>query len=678
MDIASLTIALLRASQISARYVHGTLDVPAEAFKNWAGGFESINAATDYAASGGIPITTIISGGKISKIRLEHLWVEAAIDFYPSRGANTGAADSWVQFDPSFKQYETLPGLDAVQISGIDPQQLATDFTNSGTINEAEGWVTGFDPQILQSAQNQAQTALEGYITNNLPNPTVGDIVGGRKTIIQDVPVLPSSLPNRIVTEGVRYDKLPTALQQTIAYSFNNDSYVSFPWSRLNNEKVTLSFAPATADDEATLTALLPAGQITDISQLPSSIPAYLIRVIPELKVNGNTVKTGSPMSLGEELDFITDIRFAGRGQVTAPRTYKAIAGSYLAVNVIAGSVSPDRLTALQSQLTATKLALESNDPAQIGTLTREDLLGDLFYSGTLGYFAQLTALATLAGVQQGGHFQLAAGHGTIGYEPNVDTFFGIPRSIQPGGVAFDIPIIQITQMNDGDRQQLKQFNLQVGVLSSALEHATPEQMFNADPNNPPDAISAVKALAKASAAGQRIYQITQANQSSILPNIHHDPATMDEIRASLAVGKTVITHTDAVSIPGGWSGAGYIILDPETNVGAWKIGGGLNGSIMIIQPFFALFWYIFGGIKVIANASLAVAIIDLLKSATDIIDQCSGINLAILISALIVVTTLMAGLGFVAAPGAILFYSIFFNALSTIAFDAAIQHFCQ
>jgi len=188
-------------------------------------------------------------------------------------------------------------------------------------------------------------------------------------------------------------------------------------------------------------------------------------------------------MSLGEELDFITDIRFAGRGQLTAPRTYKAIAGSYLSVNVIAGSVAPDRLTALQSQLIATKLALESNDPAQIGTLTRE---------------------------------------------------------------------------------QLKQFNLQVGVLSSALEHATPEQMFNTDPTNPPDAISAVKALAKASAAGQRIYQITQANQSSILPNIHHDPATMAEIRASLAVGKTVITHTDVVSIPGGWLGAGTLFWIPR------------------------------------------------------------------------------------------------------------------
>ncbi|MFV1998709.1 MAG: hypothetical protein ACC641_11970, partial [Acidiferrobacterales bacterium] len=406
--------------------------------------------------------------------------------------------------------------------------------------------------------------------------------------------------------------------------------------------KVTLSFKPATADDEAALTALLPEGEITDISQLPSSIPAYLIQVIPELKVNGNTVKTGSPMSLGEELDFITDIRFAGRGQVTAPRTYKAIAGSYLAVNVIAGSVSPARLTALKSQLTATKLALESNDPAQIGTLTREDLLGDLFYGGTLGYYAQLTALATIAGLQQGGHFQLAAGHGTIGYEPDVDTFFGIPRSIQPGGVAFDIPLIQITQTNDGDREELKQFNLQVGVLSSALEHATPEQMFNTDPANPPDAISAVKALAKASAAGQRIYQITPANQSAILPNIQHDPATMNEIRASLNVGKTVITHTDAVSIPGGWSGAGYIILDPETNVGAWKIGGGLNGGILataisVLLAAIALFPAIaaFFSLLTIIMLSLVVAVLTF-SNILNNLDGCSGnigVGMALIIS---------------------------------------------
>jgi glucosamine 6-phosphate synthetase-like amidotransferase/phosphosugar isomerase protein len=92
-----------------------------------------------------------------------------------------------------------------------------------------------------------------------------------------------------------------------------------------------------------------------------------------------------------------------------------------------------------------------------------------------------------------------------------------------------------------------KQFVLQSGLLSSALEHAVPEQLF-VNAQNPGEAISAVKALQKASAAGQRIYQITPANQSTILANIHHDSDTMAEIRNALNAGKEVITHTDAVS----------------------------------------------------------------------------------------------------------------------------------
>jgi len=93
---------------------------------------------------------------------------------------------------------------------------------------------------------------------------------------------------------------------------------------------------------------------------------------------------------------------------------------------------------------------------------------------------------------------------------------------------------------------------------------------------DPGEAISAVKALAKANAQGQRIYQITPANQGTTLPNIHHHLDTMTEIRTALAAGLEVITHTDAVSIPG-WSETGYIILDPGTGSGAFKIGGGGN-----------------------------------------------------------------------------------------------------
>ena len=590
MDIAGLTIALLRASKIPARYVHGSIDVPAEAFKNWAGGFDTINSAASFASAGGVPITTITSNGQISKIRLEHIWVEAAIDYQPSRGAKNKAADSWVALDPSYKQYTYQQGLDVVAISEINPEQLAQSFIDSGTVNESEGWVTGFDASVLQSAQTQAQQKLETHIQNNMTAPTVGDVIGGRKTIIKEYPSLPSSLPNTIKVAGSRYSALPSSLQQQISWALNKDIFgepidpVSYPFAQVNNQKITLSFKPATEADEQALLSLLPEGEITDISQLPSSIPSYLINVTPELKLNGQVIKSGNSMQLGEELSFITSTRFAGRGYLQTPRTYNVIAGSYLVVNAYAGNVSPQLLQQAQTKLENTKSTLETADQAQIGALTRQELLGDMFHAGGLGYYAQLTALSHIMGLQAKGQHTLAAGTGTFGYEPNVDYFFGFPRAITTGGVAFDIPFINIVASNDGDTNKKRQFNQQVGILSSALEHAVPEQMF-VNEQNPGEAISAVKALQKASAQGQRIYQITQANQASTLPNIHHAQATMDEIRHALNAGKVVTTHTDAVSVPG-WSGAGYIITDPATGDGAYKISGGGNGGRLSLVDF--------------------------------------------------------------------------------------------
>ena len=81
----------------------------------------------------------------------------------------------------------------------------------------------------------------------------------------------------------------------------------------------------------------------------------------------------------------------------------------------------------------------------------------------------------------------------------------------------------------------------------------------------------------------------TLPNQSATLANIHHDPATLDEISNALASGREVITHTDPVSVPG-YSGAGYIILDPVTGEGAYKIGGGSNGGYLALTIGIVLF----------------------------------------------------------------------------------------
>jgi len=115
-DQASLLIALLRASDIPARYAQGVIEVEAEHFANWAGGFEDIDSAVALASSGGIPLAPLSSGGTTVKVQLEHVWVEAALDYAPSRGAVNREPDTWVPLDPSFKQYEFLEGLDPIAI----------------------------------------------------------------------------------------------------------------------------------------------------------------------------------------------------------------------------------------------------------------------------------------------------------------------------------------------------------------------------------------------------------------------------------------------------------------------------------------------------------------------------------------------------------------------------------
>jgi hypothetical protein len=329
--------------------------------------------------------------------------------------------------------------------------------------------------------------------------------------------------------------------------------------------------------------------------------------VVPQLKVNGETVKTGESMSLGEELELITLVKRAG-GRLTT-RSYQVIAGSYLSLNVIAGSVSPQKLQDLQSRLAVTKATMETQDPNLIESLTREDLLGDLFYAGTLGYYAQYLALSHIAGLNQRAHHYLAAGIGSIGYEPNVSYLFGQPRSIEAGGVSLDIPILRVVGASDGDTEPQRHYTLQVGLLSSALEHAIPEQMFN-DPNDTvtPDAVSAVKALQKANAQGQRIYRITQTNMEAVLGNIHHDNATMAEIQNALHSGREVITHTAAVSVPG-WNGAGYIILDSKTGDGAYKISGGKNGGVY--NPPYDLLDIVGAGIMLFLGSVLAVPVLN-------------------------------------------------------------------
>ncbi|MGI5308375.1 hypothetical protein [Rheinheimera sp. WS51] len=118
-----------------------------------------------------------------------------------------------------------------------------------------------------------------------------------------------------------------------------------------------------------------------------------------------------------------------------------------------------------------------------------------------------------------------------------------------------------------------------VGYRLSAMEHIVPEQMFSTEAKQA-HGISAVKALAIASNQGQKIWQIDQRNLNVALAAINVDADIESEITAAVYAGKVATVHEAPVNFEGG-TNVGYLLIDPNTGAGAYKISGGANGGFL-------------------------------------------------------------------------------------------------
>jgi len=134
----------------------------------------------------------------------------------------------------------------------------------------------------------------------------------------------------------------------------------------------------------------------------------------------------------------------------------------------------------------------------------------------------------------------------------------------------------------NADNAAVADFRRAVGGQYSAHEHLIQKSSLRIRATQPePQAVSAVKALALAAGQGQRIYSLNAQNQAvhaSAISQLAIDPAVKEEIANALAAGKSVTVHQASLSFAG-FHGVGYIITDPETGAGAYKISDGANGA---------------------------------------------------------------------------------------------------
>ncbi|MBL0038830.1 MAG: hypothetical protein IPP36_09895, partial [Nitrosomonadales bacterium] len=517
--------------------------------------------------------------GQIKAIKLEHVWVEAYVDYIPSRGAVNNKPNTWIPMDASYKQYTYTQGMDIKGQIPLDAQALITQAQTGATVDPS-GWVQNINGTAIQTALTTYQTQVQDYINAQKATATVGDVLGTKTIIPQNNSILMGTLPYTTIATGGKFTTLPTQVRHQFQYNLyasaldraTDTPIFSFQQSLPNiaGKKITLSFAPATQADTDLIASTLPKPHAdgTPIlpSELPTSLPGYLIHLTAELRLDGQIVASGGTFTMGDELVASEGLFDPARGWDFADDT-SPIAGEYIATHLDLQGISTAQLQSLKDRLASTQAKLTS---AQYAGITKEETSGDILYSAALSYFAANQAASQIAQRAAGIVEYRRPSFGNFLTSAKTSYWFGIPKNVSFPGLMMDINRYASILVAK-DNSSVVGYMLQSGMRESAYEHLIPEKLFTdpLDPNRP-QGVSAVKALALAASQGQKIYTLNKTNQpqhQTLLTQITIDAGARQEIQNALAAGKEVTVHQAPIT-QSGWTGSGYIITDPDTGAG--------------------------------------------------------------------------------------------------------------
>jgi hypothetical protein len=531
-DIASLEIALLRAAGIPARYQYGTIELTTEQLQNWVGGTTSAEAAQQIIGQGGIASRGIVEGGRFAKVRMEHVWVQAYVNWAPSRGARQGGRlttpettfpaglagsggsaqhvnpngqlNAWVPLDASFKQYSYSAGLDLKTAVPLDANALLTASQVGATVNAAQGWVQNLNQAAIQTELTNYQTRLKTYIdsTPTGTSSTVGDVIGKKIIPQQTHEMLAGSLPYTVVLAGNQASSIPSSQQHQFTYrlslpdpyGYEGDTVLSFTdkLSNLVGKRLTLSYIPATQADADVIASYLPKvnadGSPIRPDQLPTSLPGYLIRLKAQINLDGTPVATSSTaLPMGTDLAStggFTKLSDIGQWDLTSETSN--VVGQATAIGISAGGISAVQLTTLKDRLAQTQAKLQAaqanpnNATATLAGITGEQISGDLLTATIWSWFVAASAHNSfnqnVAGMieSQGLSYGLSHGVARASYS------WGVIRNVSFTGVNLDIGHVRtIGWGKNNDRNTWIAYNKMRGQYMSALEHAIPEKFFN-------------------------------------------------------------------------------------------------------------------------------------------------------------------------------------------------------
>lgn len=565
-DLSSLLIGVLRERGIPARYVRGEIQISAQQAMAWTA-TDDINVALRIIGALGIPVTALTSNGNIVAARAEHVWVEAYVPYTDYRGAGNQAGESlWIPLDPSFKEVYYNEGLN---ISEFD------DYINDGSnFLTANSEIHGVNIGGIASAMDGSNSALVKYLLENgYGEATKEEVFGGREIINEDLGYLPLTLPYTVAKKIASFDDIPLNLTDSITVSLVGNSAFDLNFSGAESinktlympdiygKRLTLSYVPATDAD-------------ADILNKYGGIfktPAYLLKLKPQLMIDGNVVAEGTACNAGYTQKYTIKTHnnspYTNDGVIDNSIT---IGGIYcIALNY--GTISADDLQNSADYMQALKATISESN------IYTDAAMGEMLNSVAKSYFAQLDMYNSVVAGQNNVNAMRDLSLGIVGFNVNVLYTFNRPAEINEGGIFLDIGRdVHSVISNDNNKENQKAYMLQSGMFASAMEHGILEQMTGIE------SVSTIKTFEYAAENNIPMHTIAKENLTDELAVLNVSDQIKQEIRSSVNSGKIVIIPEREITI-NQWSGVGYMVLDTDTFACGYMISGGLAGGSMTV-----------------------------------------------------------------------------------------------
>ncbi len=519
-DLASLLIALLRASNIPARYVRAKIIVPVEQIQALTG-INDAMTAVKYLGSSKIVLGYYTTGGKISHVYLEHVYVEANVPYANYRGTMEDTAGKiWIQLDPSFKQYQTVQdGIDLATDMGFDWKTFSNQYIGDLRTNT---------PMEYYKEQ------MDAFIAGKYPGQTLDNLkhIAAIKTMQFDF--LPNTVPYNIIELIERTSQLAAAQRHTIRFNIPDclDYQTTLP--DIAGRRVTLSYIGATADDQTLI------DQYGGIYKTPP----YLISVKPELRIGGIKVAEGTAMQAA--ISSPLNVYYTAAGEDTVDFDHTIITGSYNAIGITVGKVRPEYLSIAE---------VEKSDDAY---------LAKLLHSIAMGYHDRGNQTTQLLNdtMKMKGMTSFAEALVTT-MEDRKMSIWDIPTDFEFNGFTIDAKDMTKAALPiDGGVYQKKMLDY---AMVHGHEDSYQENRVFEDNLFWISGLSAVKGLQYLNAMGINIIEL-EPNQTYVNPNL--PDYIISRINDALHMGLKVIVPEET----GGLTVIPYIKYDPNTGSAGYMI----------------------------------------------------------------------------------------------------------